>query len=147
MYTQWVDGIITAKLPDWNQYPELYKLVQTIYTGTQKHVRNIKALHIDFVLQSFWWENYSCKTITNKFFIVRKPQIMSNRNCLLSKIKKYIDTEFNTAYTWLSGTEINFRNFDWSRNQKHNIKARCVFQMRMISKSISKETSEFLFCK
>ena len=29
LYTQWVDGIISAKLPDNNRDPELYHLIKT----------------------------------------------------------------------------------------------------------------------
>ena len=49
LHKQSANGLISAKLPDHNQDPELYKLVKT-YTGNQKNVENFKIMHVDFVL-------------------------------------------------------------------------------------------------
>ena len=54
LYTQRVDGIISAKLPDHNQDQALYELVKTHQLhNTQKHVENIKTLNLDFLLVDF----------------------------------------------------------------------------------------------
>ena len=124
---QWVDGIISAKLPDYNQDPELYELVKTYqFQRHLKTCRIYKNVGSRFLFGRFFSEKtIVAKPTTTSLRREEKIHSMSHQNCLLSKVKKCINSSI-------------------IKYQKQNIKTCCLSQMAMISKSIF--TSK-LFCE
>ena len=96
-YILWLDSIVRADLPNYQNEPELYQLVKTY----QIH-RHFKTCHK--------YKNEKCRFRFGKYFtdetIVAEPlpeniseqeklEIMQKRNKVLETVKKYIDTELN----------------------------------------------------
>ena len=96
-YTEWLDQMISAELPDEDSEPNLFQLVKNYQlhrhsTACQKY-RNEKCR---FNFGRFFTERtIVAKPFSDSLREHEKAEIMLVRSTILNKIKAYIDSELN----------------------------------------------------
>ena len=98
-YIQWVDGIIRTNMPNSVSQEELFELMKTFqvhrYSKTCRKYRNQKCR---FNFGKFFADRtIAAEPLSEDMPEEIKNQVLKNRSDLLSKVKRYIDTELDPS--------------------------------------------------
>ena len=96
-YTQFIDGIVKAFVPDIHENPELFDLVTTYQVHSHsKSCRKYKNEKCRYHFGKFFTEGTIISLpLPNHLPDTVKNNILNERECILSMVKNYIDTHLD----------------------------------------------------